>query len=212
MPTPSDQSPARGPAEDSSRLADEVTRFAQDVSDLSLRREMLAKAEQVRVILESEAKRKEEERRERKKHAKVMGIFSAFAVAFAWLLAFLRGFDAGSIVVALAMSTIFGLAWYFETRDREAGPTQVEAILAWLWLWLRLIVGVVGGLLFLGLPLAIVFLKGIGDVGAPKPGTLIVSALLGLLCLWVGFAGWSKSIRRDPQLHAERRKRYGWPL
>jgi hypothetical protein len=136
------------------------------------------------------------------------------AVSIFWLLAFLHGFEGRAIGVATAFSALFLLVWYFETRSASRHPSRLETALAWLWLVFRTVIGAVGALFFLGVPITAVVLV-LADQSFPDAAMifiLVVGLLLGLLCLWIGFAGWSRSPVRDLQLRKHRRQRYGWPL
>lgn len=107
---------------------------------------------------------------------------------------------------------MLALVWYFETRDKDERPTRAETSLAWAWLTFRRLVGIAGALLFLGLPVALLILNGVDFRDSSKLVTLLVSSLLGVLCIWVGFFGWNRSVQRDVQIHEQRKRRYGWPF
>lgn len=117
------------------------------------------------------------------------------------------------IILAVA-ALLWAIPFYFEThrnRDKEASVT--ETLLATAWLWIRRIIGFIGGSLFI--------LAGIWGFFVPmgRYSNLdhiyfsTAAVLIGLFCYWVALRGQGYrqvSLKDDSQLHAINRKRYKW--
>lgn len=111
------------------------------------------------------------------------------------------------------MALLAAIPWYFGTRDRTRPPSQVEKVLATLWVWLRRLVGfTVGGALMIGAfstatsnPAG----KSLTDIW------LAVLALIagGIFIFYLGFFGQGpkrSELGDDIRLHSENKRRYRW--
>jgi hypothetical protein len=201
------------------RLAEQLERRAAGEADPALREKLLAQADSFR-RLDQKARAIWSDTTEVQKALgpPATKAFRADAwlycgmIGFTWLLSFLRGVETAMVAVASALSLLIVAVWYLQTRDVGHKPTRTEKAVAWLWTVLRALVGVVGGVVFLVLPAVVLVLRG-RDV--PDPGTLaslLISGLLGIACLWVGFVGSTGNPVSDLQRSRERRGRYGSPI
>jgi hypothetical protein len=63
-------------------------------------------------------------------------------------------------------------------------------------------------IVFGGIPIAALIL------GFPVDSRFLAALLAGVvvaaLAVWVAVYGWSRTFIRDPQIHRERKRRYGW--
>lgn len=123
-------------------------------------------------------------------------------------LIFISGFHPGFTIFAICFSILIVAAVYLEGRSHTEFPTKTEIFVARLWLKLRLICGITAGLAFF-----LMTLFGAYNiyVGANDTGSFafpFVSFLLACMSLWVGLYGWSRDVRHDRALQAERKIRY----
>lgn len=201
------------------RLADQLERRAAGEADPAVRQKLLAQAQtfrhfdqKARAIWSDTAEVQKALGPPAAKLSRAEAWLYCGMIAFTWLLSFLRGVQAEMVAVASALSVLILAVWYLQTRDIGEKPTRAEKAVAWLWTALRALVGVVGGVVFLVLPAVILIVRG-RDL--PDPGTLaslLMSGLLGVLCLWVGFVGSTGNPVNDLQRSRERRGRYGSPI
>jgi hypothetical protein len=193
------------------KLADQLERRAAGEADPGTKQSLLESAvrmrridEQARAVLDQarqvQANYREYEQRRR---AAERALYAA-TIAFVWLLALLRGFGAATLGMAAGFSLLLVAAWYFQSRSIDARETRAEKAAAWTWLALRTLVGVAGVALFLGVPAAALMAGRLDLLYGARLGSLVVSCLLGLLCIWVGFAGWSRDPVRDLRLRRQR--------
>lgn len=129
-------------------------------------------------------------------------------ISFMGLMIFFSGFHPGFTIFVLGFSFLIVVAVYLEGRSHTEFPTKTEIFVARLWLKLRLISGISASLAFFLLALygAYKIYFGANDVGSfVFP---FVSFLFACMSLWVGLYGWSRDVRRDRVIHAERKTRY----
>ena len=142
---------------------------------------------------------------ERRRAAAETVLFGA-TITLIWLLAALRGLAVAPVGVAGAFSMLLGAVWLLQRRKLQ------NARAAWTWLGLRTLIGLIGALLFFGIPIGVFTVGGVDSLHGAKLASLVVSCLLGVLCMWIGFVGWSSNPLRDLELRKERKSRYGWPF
>ena len=124
------------------------------------------------------------------------------------LMIFLSGFHPGFTIFALCFSLLIVIVVYLERRSQAESPTKTEIFFARLWIKVRLISGISAGLVFFLMALSGAYniYLGANDIGSfTFP---FVSFLLACMSLWVGLYGWSRDVRRDRILQAERKIRY----
>jgi hypothetical protein len=130
------------------------------------------------------------------------------AIAVFWLQALLHGFERAAVVVAAVGSALFAMVWFLQARSRDRTASRGEIIVATAWRWARLIVGFAAVIVFGGIPIAALIL------GFPVDSRFLAALLAGVvvaaLAVWVAVYGWSRTFIRDPQIHRERKRRYGW--
>jgi len=200
------------------KLADELSRRAASEPDPTMKAQLLQTAEryrrmdeQARTVL-TEAATLQAKVRAPARHPVAQSVLYIVFTGFFWVLAFLHEFDTASVALATALSALFALVWYFESRDTAQPPSRTETALAWAWLGFRSLVGIVAALLFLGLPIAALVVKEVEFHDGNTPVALLVGCAIGVLCLWVGLFGWRRNIRRDVTDSSKQKRRYGWPF
>jgi hypothetical protein len=193
------------------KLADQLERRAAGEADAATRQSLLENAErmrrideQARAVLDDASRTRSHYREYERRRTAAERLLYAATIAFAWLLAFLRGFGATTIAVAAAFALVLLAAWYLQSRSIEEGETRGEAAAAWAWLGLRTLVGLAGAGLFIGAPVLLITSGRLDILYGARAASLVVSCLLGLLCLWVGFAGWSRDPLSDLRLRRQR--------
>ena len=193
------------------KLADQLERRAASEADPGTKQSLLESVvrmrridQQARAVLD-EARQVQANYREyeQRRSGAEVAVYAA-TIAFVWLFAFLKGFDRGTTGLAVAFSVLLLAVWYFQSRNLGERPTRAETVAAWVWLGLRTLVGVAGAVLFIGMPLAVVVLGRVEMLYGTRLASLVVSCLLGLLCIWIGFAGWSRDPVRDLRLRRQR--------
>lgn len=197
------------------KLADELARRASNASDPAVKAKLIESADKFRAIdRQARSVLSEAAAPSHRQQPRTLGRLCVVAISSFWLLVFLRGFESVHIGIATVFSALLLLVWYLETRAVDGPASRLEVTFAWLWLVLRTVIGAAGALLLLGVPIMTVIfvLKGASIPNGVGIGNLAISFLLGVLCIWVGFAGWSRNPVRDLQLRKQWRDRYGWPL
>lgn len=193
------------------KLADSLERRAAGEADPATKQSLLENAERMRrideqaraVLSDADRVRSDYREYERRRTAADRTVYAA-TIAFAWLLAFLKGFGAATLGLAAGFSVVLLAAWYIQSASLEEHETRTGAVTAWSWLALRTLVGIAGAVLFVGVPLAALTSGRLDMLYGARLASLVISCLLGLLCMWIGFAGWSRDPVRDLRLRRQR--------
>ena len=195
------------------KLADELSRRAAAESDAAARQSLLDNAEtfrridrEARAMLDSAERVRADFRDFERRRSAAETVLFGVTIAIIWLLAALRGLGMAPAGVAGAFSMLLGAVWLMQRRKLQTPRA------AWAWLGLRTIIGVIGALLFFGIPVGVFTVGGVDSLHGARLASLVLSCLLGVLCMWIGFVGWSRNPLRDLQLRKERKSRYGWPF
>lgn len=124
------------------------------------------------------------------------------------LMIFFSGFHPGFTIFAACFSFLIVIVAYLEGRSHTESPTKTEIFFARLWIKLRLISGISAGLVFFLIALSGAYNIYLGANAIESFTFPIFSFLLACMSLWVGLYGWSRDVRRDRFLQAERKMRY----
>ncbi len=136
-------------------------------------------------------------------------LFWIFAFGVIWLPAVLYEFEQVRVAISSVFTVLFGMVLYLDTRPKEQKATSTEQVVATTWRWIRILTGVAAVILFGIVPVAALFLSPVptrADFWMAIAAGLFIAAM----AVWIGRYGWSRSLRRDLKLHAERRQRYRW--
>ena len=193
------------------KLADQLERRAAREADPDTKQSLLESAgrmrridEQARAVLSDVSVAQSHYREYERRRAAADRTLYAATIAFVWLLASLRGFGAATLGVAAVFSALLLAAWYFQSRSIDEREPSTLAVAAWTWLVLRTLVGIAGVALFIGVPAAVLMAGRLDMLYGARLASLVVSCMLGLLCVWIGFAGWSRDPVRDARLRRQR--------
>ncbi len=111
----------------------------------------------------------------------------------------------------LAWSIILIIPFYFMSRENRAA-TRTEASLAWLWILLRRLVGILGFVMIGSICVALT-IKGL-DTGFSWGGvaSVIFSLFMSFFILWKCWygEGTSRDFSDDRPSHEAKKRRYGW--
>ena len=129
-------------------------------------------------------------------------------ISFIGLMIFFSGFHPGFTIFALCFSFLIVIVVYLEGRSHAETPTKTEIFFARLWIKLRLISGISASLVFFLMALSGAYNIYLGSNDIGSFAFPLVSFLLACMSLWVGLYGWSRDVRRDRILQAERKIRY----
>lgn len=138
----------------------------------------------------------------------------AFGFTVILLSAFQQGYSHRGLVIALTSLCLLLMVWYFESRNSDKAPSAFEKGAALLWRILRMIVGVVAGLIFIAVPVFEISSKPLSVEELPRGFWLLGCLILGLYCVWVAFFGrnYGESFKSDLDLHKRNKERYRWRI
>lgn len=128
-------------------------------------------------------------------------------ISFVGLMTFFSGFHTGFTIFAVCFSFLIVIVVYLEGRSHTKSLTKTEIFFTRLWIKLRLISGISAGLVFFLMALSGAYNIYLGTNAIDNFAFPFVSFLLACMSLWVGLYGWSRDVRRDRILQAERKMR-----